>query len=315
MKIIMHSLWQQWKRFWMREGPPYLVATVRIVCGLYLLLYVLSSFPHIPLLYSHAGIAIPNIYSTPAFVHPLLQLPSPTVAWVIYGVILAVIVSFTLGYRTRLSAILCLLGLTYYYQLSFHNAPATYHRLFFFLLVAFLFTDAGATFSLDAWWRFGSWFHAMPAPVLTQRLIAVQLSATYLGVAVQKLWLPDWQDPTMFFYSFQDMWSLPLAWWFVQLSPPFWVYSLMLFTVKLLELWIPVGLWIPKLRLYAIASGIFFHLIVSLFLSAIWWFWIMPLAYIVFFEPEEVEGFIDKFKETLWYSVSFVCRFYNTFLG
>jgi len=298
MTAIMHSLWQQWKRFWMREGPPHLIATVRIVCGLYLLLYFLTSLPHIPLLYSDAGIAIPNLYGMPVFIHPLLQLPSPSGAWVIYGFVISAIISFTIGYHTRISTILCILGLAYYYEISFHNAPATYHRLFFFLLVTFLFIDAGATYSLDVKRRFGSWLHAVPIPVITQRLIAVQLSATYLGATVQKLWLPDWQDPTMFFYSFQDMWSTPVAWWFIQLSPPFWVYSLMLFIVKLLELWIPVGLWIPKLRLYAIASGIFFHLIVSLFLSAIWWFWIMPLAYIVFFESEEVEKWFRSCYKT-----------------
>ena len=67
-----------------------------------------------------------------------------------------------------------------------------------------------------------------------------------------------------------------------------WVYSFMVLIVTYFETALPFGLWIPKVRKWFMLGGILFHLTISLFLSAIWWFYAMIAAYITFFEPETV---------------------------
>ncbi len=287
-QVLGTKLWNQWNHWWFRKAPPHAMAILRILFGAYLLFFFLLKLPHVPILFSSGGLTLPNDVLIPEFLFPLFTPPSPFVAYGIFAMLLLSLLSFTLGAATRTSACIAVLLYLYYVHLSFHQGMTSYIRLFGFLLFLFTFSDAGKALSSEMRRKHGSIFAWEPGSVLTQRLIAIQITATYLGVGWQKVWLPDWQGGEVLYYSFQSMWATPAAWWFVRQEFPMWVYSSMVLLVTYFETALPFGLWIPSVRKWFMLGGVLFHVTISLFLSAIWWFYAMIAAYITFFEPEEV---------------------------
>ncbi len=270
------------------------MAILRMLFGGYLLFFFLLKLPHVPTLFSNEGLTLPNDLVIPEFLLPLFTLPSPLLAYCIFAILLLSLFTFMIGAATRTSATIASLLYLYYLYLQLHQGMTSYVRLFLFILILFTFSDAGKAFSYEMWRKHRSFLAWEPGGVLVQRLIAIQITATYLGVGWQKVWLPDWQGGEVLYYSFQSMWATPLAWWFVRQEFPMWVYSFMVLIVTYFETALPFGLWIPKLRKWFMLGGILFHLTVSLFLAAIWWFYAMIAAYITFFEPENVYSFLQK---------------------
>lgn len=285
----------RWNYFWFRNAPPHAIAILRILFGLWMLLYFGLRIPHVPMLFSNAGLVIPYDYTINyghlPFINTLQSLltpPSPEVAYLLFSLHIATLFSFTLGSFTRTSALLAFLFFLYETNLSYHHMGTSYNRLFLFFSFLFIFAGSGKTFSVDMKRKHRSFFAWEPAGVLLQRVVAIQITMTYVGVGLQKLWLPDWEGGEILYYSFQGMWATPLAWYTVSLPFPMWVYDALVFIVKSLEISFPVGFWIKKLRWWAIGAGVLFHVSVTFFLAAIWWFYAMIACYITFFEPEEV---------------------------
>ena len=172
--------------------------------------------------------------------------------------------------------------------MSYHHMGTSYDRLFLFFSLLFVFAGSGKTFSVDMKRKHGSFLAWEETSVLIQRIIALQITATYFGVGIQKLGLPDWEGGSMLLLSFQDMWATPFAFWVASQHLPMWIYDGMVMIVKAFEISHPFGLWSKRWRLWFMAGGVLFHAGVSLFLAAIWWFYAMVAAYITFFGPEEV---------------------------
>jgi hypothetical protein len=286
---MKESFQKQWNHWWFREADPHGIALFRIIFGLYLLLYFGLRLPHVPMLFSELGLVIPFDLYLPENLRFILAPPSVEVAYLLFSLLILSLISFTIGAYTRISAMIALLFFIYYVFLAFHMMGGpTYNRLFPLFLLFFTFSDAGNAFSYDMWKKHGSFKAWEPASILTQRLITIQVTATYLGVSFQKIWLPDWQGGELLYYSFQGMWSQPLAWWFVQQDVSMYIYDAMVFIVKVFQVAWPFGLWFRKLRPWFILGGFLFHFGVSFFLSAIWWFYALVATYYLFYEPEEI---------------------------
>jgi hypothetical protein len=175
----------------------------------------------------------------------------------------------------------------YYYQMSFHNFPSSYHRIFLVFTVLLSLSGADKTLSLRMKRERGSFTAWEPVPAWPQRLIAFQICATYFGVALQKLVLPLWQTGEVLSYSFTGRWGTPFAFWFARLNLPLWFYDHVIDAVKFLHITLPFAVWFPKLRWYAMGAGALFHIGVTLTMG-MWWFLAMIPAYVVFFNPEDV---------------------------
>jgi hypothetical protein len=124
-------------------------------------------------------------------------------------------------------------------------------------------------------------------------LLAVQLTATYVVVGIQKWWLPLWRGGDILYYSFIGRWGTPLARWLVRAVPSPRFYDALVIMTKLLETAMPVGFWIPRVRWFFFASGLVFHALIALLLG-IWWFLVLPPAYVLFLEPETVHAFLKR---------------------
>ncbi|MCA9370660.1 MAG: HTTM domain-containing protein [Candidatus Peregrinibacteria bacterium] len=268
---------------------------VRIVVGGWLLFFWGIRLPHVTLLYSTAGPVLPSV---PAYMPARLTwifttVPEPSVALLIFAVHLLLLLCVLLGIATRLSAGLAFLSSWYYFYLSHYLFHSSFDRLYIMALLFLALSGAGETLSISAWRRYGSPFKwENMISVFPQRLFALQLMMTYLGVGFQKLWLPDWQTGEMLWYAMIGVWGTPLAFKITALG---WtpLYHVLVNLVKIMECFWPFGFWIRRahVRFIAFGSAALFHILVDQLLY-IWWFAVLIPSYITFFEPEEVERWL-----------------------
>ena len=101
----------------------------------------------------------------------------------------------------------------------------------------------------------------------------------------------------MLWYSMLGVWGTPLAFQITSLgwSP---VYHVMVNLTKAMECFLPIGFWIKhdKIRWVAFGLGVIFHVLVDMLLY-IWWFAVLIPAYIVYFEPEEIQTWLKKISK------------------
>jgi hypothetical protein len=276
-----------WNYFWFRKCPPHSLALLRIGFGAFLLLYWGMQLFQVPMRYSQEGLLLPMIEPTRFL--GLFFIPPPfIIAYVIYGVFLLALLSFMLGFRAQASALLALLIYSYYWILTLFHFGTSFDRLFMFMLLVFIFSGCGATFSVDAKLRHGRWTAYEDISIFPLRLIAAQITATYFGVGAQKIILDVWQSGEVLAWGFIGRWATAPAFGIARLNVPLSVYDI---GVKLITAWevaMPVMLWTKKFRCFAFVTGALFHITIAILLS-IWWFLPLIACYIVFFSPEEVK--------------------------
>lgn len=286
---LLHSCLAAWERFWLASVPPHTLALVRIVFGGFVLLRFAEHIPHAWLEFSSATLALP-VFAPDRWFTVFFAAPPPPVAMGLFACFLFAITAVTLGLWTNIAAGVSFVLYLYYYYFNISNFGTTFDRLFIFtFLVLGLTGESGATFSVDAWRRYGSWRGWRPISVLGQRLLAVQLTATYFGAGVQKLWLASWQSGEVLAYQFMGRWATAAAWPVARWNLSLWWYDRAVYAVKMLELFLPVGFWVRRFQPYAFIGGFVFHMGVTIFMG-IWWFQILVPAYLLFLPPAQVHA-------------------------
>ncbi len=290
----LRRAWSAWDHWWLGDVPPHALAVVRIAAGAFFFGYWLLKLPTVPQLFSDQGIAMPLVYrDAPSLVLLVLRLPPVEVAGGLYGMLLLSLVGLTLGFRSQWMSGIAFALAGYFWLLSLHLYSASFDVLYLFILFALTFSDSGGTFSLDMRLRHGSWTAWKPICALSQRFIAVQLTATYVGVCWQKFLLPQWQGGEVLYYSMMGIWATPLSFWFVRHVQWMPFYDALVRCIEFLQFILPIGLWIGYLRPVGIAAGVLFHLLIVLFLG-MGAFLVMVPAYVLFPHPECVREFLIR---------------------
>ena len=282
-----------WNNFWFRSVPPHALALLRILFGAFLLLYWGLKIPQVPMLFSAQGLILP-LFPAHTF-GPLASLfpPTLTIACVLFAVFYASLILFTVGFGMRIAGIIAFVLNAYYWMLSLHLFNTSFDRLFLFTLLILTFSGADRTLSVRAWRPSGDARASVPVSILPQRLLALQITFVYLGVALQKLWLPDWQSGEILSYSMVGVWGSALGNWVVARNWPLAFFDVSVFLIKAFELAMPLGLWVPRSRLWFMAGGALFHTGIAVLLD-IWWFLVLIPAYILFFDPEAVRAATER---------------------
>ncbi|MBI3336630.1 hypothetical protein HYZ98_03645 [Candidatus Peregrinibacteria bacterium] len=277
-----------------RRVPPHSMAILRILLGMWLLIHWGLKTPAIPMLFSDQGLALPYFLPTGiGAIDIFLIPPSVTVAYAVFTLLMVALAMVTIGMRMR-AGILMTLGIyAYFWNIGLHPFFMTFERLFVFILLVLLCSGADRTFSLRMLLHKGSVFAWQPIHILPQRLIALQLSATYLGVGWEKMALPDWQHGEILTHALTGRWATPLAFTVAQTNLPLPFYDRALFLLKFFQFLLPFGLWIRRYQWLFFFGGALFHITIAVLIS-MWWFLIMVPAYITFLEPEAVYRFLKK---------------------
>lgn len=278
---MIGSFTRLWHRFFLEPIAPHSLAVMRIALGATLVALWLRYLPHVDMYFSDRGLALPY-WQTPLLAHP----PLP-VASLLYGMLLLAGIGILLGWQYRLACALAIALLTYFAFLSFHNFFTSWGRLLFFVLVILSVSEADRTYSLRMRRDKGSWKAWEAVPAWPQRIIAIQIAALYLGVGLQKVFLPDWQGGEIFAYTFVNGWSTPLAHSVAQWNLPMWIYDAITFGVKILQGLLPIILWIPRWQWWAFAAGAAFHIGVWMIMG-MWWFLLLIPLYAAFVDPRTI---------------------------
>jgi hypothetical protein len=266
-----------WDHFWLRTVPPHALALTRIALGLYLLVYAGLYVPNISMVFSKEGLVFPLYFDPPSVLSSII----------IYWTFLACIIGLTLGAFYRISVFGTITIALYLWQLQLHGFPTSYNRILLFCLLVLLFSGAQRTLSFDQWRRSGSIWHWEPVSILPQRLIALQITVTFLGVSLQKWWLPHWKGGEILAYSYISRWSTPLSRWYARLPLTLVHYGFIVWTVKIFQPLCAIGIWFPRFRLLSFCFLSSFLILIGAMLS-IWWFVFVIPAFILFYSPEDV---------------------------
>ncbi len=261
----LQTFTKQWNHFWFRTGPPHLLAIFRIIFGAFLLVYFGMQLPYITMLYSREGLLIPLIEPSSPFGF-LFTPPTPLVAHILFYTYLAALSLFTLGFLTRASGAVAFLLYVYYWIISLFQFATSFDRLFLFTLLILVFSGCGKTFSLDMRLRRRSWTAWEPICILPQRLLAFQITMTYLGVGWQKLFIPAWSTGKVLAYGFLGRWATPPALYIARLNIPLPYYDVTTWMIKAFEITIPFGLWNRRTRWWYFGMGAAFHIGIAVLL-------------------------------------------------
>ena len=211
-----------------------------------------------------------GIYYDDHFWHPYATwVPRPSgelwalLLWV--GTVSAVLMS--LGVLTRLTTTVTFLVVAGNLLLS--ETHFRHNRAFLaILLFGLALLPTGRTRSFDAWWRRRRGLPGADAEALLWPLVMlrVQVSLVYFASGFSKLVDPDWLSGLV-------LWDRVVRYQHVIHPAPGWVVDLLtwrpLFYVVApvaiaTELFLAVGLWLPRTRLVAIRVAIVFHLAIEL---------------------------------------------------
>lgn len=281
---------QCWDRFFFAPTDAFAMAVLRIgVASLFICQFILV-LDDLNTWYGTDNESLVPVGLAKTFLAPgltislLTSLPlSPTLlSW---AVSLALILGLFLliGFHSRLSAIGCFVIM----QSFLHRNPfviSAADELLCQLLFYLSMSNAGSWFSLDSK-RVSSDGDRKTSP-WAQRLIQLQLSLIYLQTASFKMRYPDWTtDGSAVFRALhsRELSHYPIP-DFIFSSEP--ICRLLTWSTLGIEFALPVLLWIPALRNYAVLFGIVFHLCMEYCLNIPYFQALMILCLLTFIDEK-----------------------------
>lgn len=214
--------------------------------------------------------------------------------WFSYLTFVSQIALLGVGYLTRLQAVCAYVWLVSFQHrhMMLFDAEDNVFRLLGFCLV---FMPAGARWSVDALVR--RRLHAeVPvrgAPAWGLRLAQVQITTVYVSTVWLKLLSQDWRGGDALYYvgRLDDLFGrFPLPAWLFE-NPA--AYHAATWSVLALELFIPIGLWVPRLRKRTLALAVLLHLGLDYAMNLFLFEWIMLVGLLAFLEPAVTDAALN----------------------
>jgi Vitamin K-dependent gamma-carboxylase len=298
----MASLAKYWEDFWFRPVSPAPVCLFRIFFGFLVLAKGLLLAPDLLTWYgSHPIISTQTIHdwemSETRFSFLFLFPDSDFAVRCVYTMLMTAAASLTLGFRTRLSALIVFLCLCSFDQrmACIMNSGDTLLRLESFLLI---FSEAGALYSLDR--KFNGSRRPMPASSIicspwAQRLLQLELSGVYAQAFFSKIAHSEWIDGTAFYNCSRlvDFARFPIP-----LFNHLWIYQILCWMTLAIELALFTLVWSTtrKHRYLILLIGTFFHLCIDVTMNIPLFEYIMIANYINFLEPADVQAIVQRIR-------------------
>jgi vitamin K-dependent gamma-carboxylase len=280
----MKRLATAWNAHFFAEGSDHRIAAVRVLVGLYVLVYFGAQLPDAALSYSYEGVYSP--YLLPDYA------PSAPVAYALLAALLACGLALTLGYRTRIATPTLLALFAYHYFLGLGEKQSAFDRLLAIDLLILCFADSGRVLGLDA---------RRPGPPLLawpERMLALQTFWLYLGPGLWKLFTPSWHTGVLLKSNLQGMFATPLAFSIVRLDLSQTTWAVLSCSVIAFELAMVPLLVVRRTRTLALLLGFAFHALNCVVL-VIPEFLLSLAAYPVFVDEPVLRRIADRARAVL----------------
>ncbi|HET7500907.1 MAG TPA: HTTM domain-containing protein [Kofleriaceae bacterium] len=272
------------------ERDPRLASVIRIGYGALLLINLAMWAPDLGLWFSESGV-LPQ-----AAAREIINEHAPTIlgwsqaGWwpqLCYGVLCASAVLLTVGWHSRIQAIIVLVGLTSFQDRNYAivDGEDTLFRMFAFYLAL---CPAGWAYSLDAVRRKRRGVTGPPPVPWGLRLFQIQISVVYLSSAIEKSLGTDWTSGDALYYvaRLHDTFGkLPVP---AFVFETLWLTRLLTWSVLALEWGLPIALWPGRTRRAALAVALVFHLAVESSMNLFLFHWLMILGLLSFAELDEL---------------------------
>lgn len=260
------------KNFFFAPLSPAIFGWFRIATGLLALWLCATLFPGLYLVYGQHGLVIWEVADslvspmqpTMGRLYNLLggAIGPDTLLYTFFGMYVVVLLLFTLGWKTRLMAILAwLMHLTLMNTCRFgsYGVESMLHLALFYAI----FFPCGATFSMDSRGK-------MPAPPdgyarLCLRVLQFQMCIVYLSAGFEKCFGAEWWDGNAIWYSLNEEQFRQFDFSWLAQAP--WIAKLMGWWTLLIECGYAFAIWIPRLRRFWLANTILLHLGIGLFMG------------------------------------------------
>lgn len=285
------SLQAAWNRFFHDEASSIAYAILRIGFGVVIGITFLTGWADAQKWFGPYGLV--SFEASRAIVDPdtltLFQLfpRSEAAVTILYSLVIVQAACLILGIYGRFQAacLFVLLASFHHRNNAWCDAEDTLMRLACFYMVFMPLDDRWSVRSL-----FSSARHRLSeaCPAWPLRLFQLQMAVIYLSTGILKFQGVDWRNGSAVYYS------LNLAQYHRFPVPEFMIESLLFsqvstWAVLALELALPFMLFIPRLRLFAIASGILLHLSIDYMLNLFLFEWAMIVGLLSFL-PFRVDG-------------------------
>jgi len=293
-----------WNAFWFGPISARPLAAFRIIFGLVTLLNLALLSLELDYWFTNAGLlqGTEAREAAGAWRPSVLQyVQDPVSVRIFFAAMAVVIVLFTLGWRTRLMSVLLYLGMLsiHHRNISTANGADVLVMVMAFYL---MLSPCGAAYSLDAR-RAARKRGTLAEPLIipwAQRLIQVQLTLIYLNTALLKAGGSAWQDGTALHYVLFNAEVRRFNLVFLTQYPM--LINLMTYGALMVELAIPVLLWIRPARPLAILAGLALH-------GTIWVTVNIPIfgelttaCYLTFLCPQELDALLYRLNPRNWWT-------------
>ncbi|MGE3261351.1 MAG: HTTM domain-containing protein [Bacteriovoracia bacterium] len=288
-----------WNYFWFdsrSNAQLTSLAIFRFCFCLVMFFFYFSRAFDVEFFYSGTGI-LPAWYAKnlPFFqYHPTIFTDSSPL-WLLHGLhtlFLALLLSQALGLFTRFSAI----G-TYVLHILFlnRNLSAIFgvDMIGTFFLLYLCFANSNARYSIDAWLGRGS-KRQSAASHIAWRLMQLQVCVVYGFSGLEKCKGTRWWDGS----ALWDILSMGnLQRWdmsFMAHAPV--LLATGVYVVLFWEIYVPILVWVPRLRLPMLLFGTFMHLGIFLFMNLPGFGFMMISLYLLFLKQNEIESGVANVK-------------------
>lgn len=276
-----------WRKFWFEPTDMTTLGLARIAFGLVVIAWTLSLLQYLDDFFGPSAVQIDPPAGGAQWT--LLNLAGSERAVIgLWCVLLAGSVALTLGWHSRIAALVVFIGVMSFERRNgfvFNAGDALVRIEALFMLLG----PCGAALSLDRRRTAGSFWSAQARAPWLLRLMQVQLSLIYLSAVREKFAGATWHDGTAVSYALRlpdlAVFSAP-AW----LSTDPLLMNLATWGTLAMELGLGILIWNRRWRLWVLAAGVVMHTLILLSLAVAFFTVAMFVLYIAFLPPGMVRA-------------------------
>lgn len=276
-----------WRTFWFEPTDMTTLGLVRIAFGLVAIAWTLSLLQYLDEFFGPRAVQI----GTPpeAAQWTLLSLfGGEDAVFGLWWVLLAGSVALTLGWHSRIAALVVFVGVMSFERRNgfvFNAGDALIRIEALFMVLA----PCGAALSLDRRRAAGSFWSAQMRAPWVVRLMQVQLSLIYLTSVREKLTGATWNEGTAVSYALRlpDLAAFSAPLW---LSTDPLLMNLATWGTLGMELGLGVLIWNRRWRWWVLAAGIVMHTLILMSLAVAFFTVAIFVLYIAFLPPDVVRA-------------------------
>jgi hypothetical protein len=272
-----------WRTFWFEPTDMTTLGLVRIAFGLVAIAWTFSLLPHLEDLFGPRGVQSDSTSDLGRWT-VLNLVGNQHAVVVLWWVLLAGSVALTLGWHSRVAALVVFVGVTSFERRNgfvFNSGDVLVRIEALFMVLG----PCGAALSLDRRRTAGSFWSAQIRAPWIIRLMQLQLSLIYLSAVREKLTGSTWNDGTAVSYALRlhDLAAIGAPAWLAT-SPL--LMNLATWGTLVLELGLGVLIWNRRWRWRVLTGGIIMHTVILLNLAVAFFTVAIFVLYIAFIPPE-----------------------------